>query len=84
MNVKETYRATAVGVNSTTRFTAEAVGGFLALTTGTLSISDNAGNAIVAAVPVTAGLYTPMPFFVSYNGGSITTAGGASGYLATA
>lgn len=84
MNVKETYRPTAVGVNATVRFTAEAVGGFLALTSGTLSISDAAGNAILSAVAVTAGAYTPLPFFVSYNGGSITTAGGASGYLATA
>lgn len=83
MNVREIFKPTAIGVNATVRFTAEAVGGFLALTSGTLTIANSAGTSIIVAIPVTSGQFTPIPFQIDLNGGSATTAGGASGYLAT-
>ncbi len=77
--VKERYTIVTVGVNSTVTFQSDSIGGFLALTGGTVSIKDYSGNTVINAVPVIAGGWTPLPFFISSNGGQVITAGGASG-----
>lgn len=82
MFVQERFSPIVVGVDTTVIFTSKLVGGFLAKTSGTVTVVDSAGTTIVNAVPVTAGVYTPMPFYIGANGGNITTAGGASGTLA--
>lgn len=81
MDVKERYNPEVIGVNATVTLTADAVGGFLAKTAGTITVVDGAGTTIVDAHPVTAGGYFPMPFFLQRAGGTVTTAGGASGTL---
>lgn len=79
MAITERYTALPVGVNSTVTFTGTSVGGFLAITSGTVTVKNFAGTSIIASFPVTAGVYHPMPFYIDKNGGTITTAGGASG-----
>lgn len=81
--VKERFSPVVCPVNTATPFGGDSIGGFLAVTTGTLTIVNSAGVTIVAAVPVTAGVYTPMPFYIGTQGGTATTAGGASGTLST-
>ena len=84
-NVKERYAPVVIGVDSTVVITSDSVGGFLAKTSGTLTITRNnesgTTTVIVNAVAVTAGIYTPTPFFLGYHGATVTTAGGASGTL---
>lgn len=80
--VIETFRPAFCGVNSSIRGSTNTLGGFLALTTGTVTITDVEGNNLLAAVPVTAGIFTPMPFHFDTPGKVFTTASGASGYFA--
>lgn len=81
--VQEIYNPVVVGVNTTVKLTQHQTGGFLALTAGTLTIVNQAGVTIVNAVPVTAGVYLPIPFSLGVEGSAatVTTAGGASGTL---
>jgi hypothetical protein len=81
---QERYSPVVVPVDSTVPLTGSAVGGFLCKTAGTLTITKNTPSgpvAIVNAVAVTAGVYTPTPFYLGPDGGSVTTGGGASGTL---
>lgn len=82
---QERYSPVVVGVDSSVPLTGSAVGGFLCKTAGTITITENdeqgGTRIIVNAVPVTAGIYTPIPFYLSPYGGTVTTAGGASGTL---
>lgn len=55
MEVKERYNPEVIGVNSTVTLTADAIGGFLANTAGTITVVDGAGVTIINAHPVTAG-----------------------------
>jgi hypothetical protein len=79
--VTERFNPLAVGVNSTSNITGAAVGGFLAYTNGTVTITKSDGTVVVNALPVTAGVFHPIPFYIGHNGGTVTTAGGASGVL---
>lgn len=83
--IKERYAPVVVGVDSTVITTSDQIAGFLAKTAGTITVTRNNENGtttvIVDAVAVTAGVYTPIPFFVGFHGATITTAGGASGTL---
>lgn len=76
------HGALPVGVNSTVRLTGNSIGGFLCVVSGTVTVVNGAGATIVAAFPVTAGNWYWMPFLVGPNGGTFTTAGGASGTVA--
>lgn len=67
------------GVNATTSFAGKGVSRFLAVTAGTVTIKDSAGNTKLNVYPVTAGSWHEFNMFVDINGGTITTAGGASG-----
>lgn len=91
--MQERYHPFVVGVNTTVSLadSTEQIAGFLAKTAGTLTVVNNRGVTIVDAVPVTAGVYLPLPFILRGNGGgagalnlnrpTVTTAGGASGTL---
>ncbi len=68
-----------VGVNTTITFSGSGVARFLAITAGTVTIKNSAGTTLLNAYPVTAGSWHEFNMFVDTNGGTITTAGGASG-----
>jgi hypothetical protein len=82
MAIQERYTPKVVGVDSAVTITNLSLAGFLAKTSGTISIVDSAGTTIVDAHPVTAGGYYPLPFYLGVTGGTFTTAGGASGTIA--
>lgn len=84
--IYERYTPVPVAVDTTVTIHSSSVGGFLAKTAGTITVVANAADGkaqttIVDAHPVTAGAYVPMPFFLGKSGGTVTTAGGASGTL---
>lgn len=82
MYVRERFRAQPLGVNASTTVGGMAIGGILAKTAGTITMTDADGTVLVDAIPVSAGVYTPLPFLFKTNaGGTITLAGGASGTL---
>lgn len=66
---------------------ATGMGGFLAKTSGTITVTAPDGSSgssistitIVDAVPVTEGVFTPIPLVFPQSGCTITLAGGASG-----
>lgn len=72
-----------VGVNATVRFDGSGVDGFIPYTSGTVTITTALGLVIVNALAVTAGTPVPLPFILpdGSQGGTVTTAGGASGIL---
>jgi hypothetical protein len=73
-----------MAANEAYRLYGQYVAGFLAVTSGTLTIIDASGLIVVNAVPVTAGSFTPLPFmFQGAEGAIVQLAGGASGTLAT-
>lgn len=85
--MRENYTPIVLGVDASTKLTGRQIGGFLALTSGTLTVVNHDGTTIVNAVPVTAGIYTPLPFSLQGNDAvntqlaTVTLAGGASGTL---
>lgn len=83
--IQERYSPLVVGVNATVPIYSSSIGGFLAITAGTITVTalrSTGSVTIVNALPVAAGVYYPMPFKLSENGGSIVAAGGASGTAA--
>lgn len=87
MVITERYAPFVMGVNQSRTNESDHIGGFLCITTGTLTVEvvDLTGSyaMLINALPVTAGVYYPLPFYTSARGSRITTAGGASGVLAT-
>lgn len=88
MVITERYRPIVLGVNGASKIDSDHVGGFLAVTAGTITITSDPDTGstpitIVNAFPVAAGVYYPLPFYLSPTGGSVTLAGGASGTLGT-
>lgn len=79
MIIKERYTGTSLGANATYLITGQSFGGFLAVTSGTLTITDSAGTTILNAFPVTLGNYYRIPLYLGVRGGTLTLAGGASG-----
>lgn len=82
MLIKERYRPVAVGVNATVPFTFQTIGGFLCLTSGTLTVTREDGGTLFTGLPVTAGQFVRIPFYIGARGGTVTTASNASGILA--
>lgn len=82
--VRESFAPHLIEANGSYQVRGAYIGGFLAKTSGTISITDTStGTLFVDAVPVTAGIYTPLPFNVtSIAGMLVQLAGGASGTLA--
>lgn len=86
MQVRERFSPKPLGVNVTREIPGLYLGGFLAKTSGTISViaKDTLGTGtvtVVDAVPVTAGFYTPLPTVLEAAGYSVVLAGGASGTL---
>lgn len=69
------------GVDAVTLFGSNAVHTFLAKTAGTITLKKFNGTTVLDAFPVTAGQWVELEMNIDPNGGSITTAGGASGTL---
>ena len=82
-NFKERYTATAIAANGSHTITGSQTGGFLAVTAGTITLTDLNGVVEVNAFPVAAGQYVPLPILLNTIGGVFTCAGGASGTLLT-
>lgn len=81
--VRERYRPQLMAANSSYSVRGSHIGGFLAKTAGTLTITAADGTVLVSAHPVTAGVYTPLPFSLpTVEGATVQLAGGASGTLA--
>jgi hypothetical protein len=83
---RERFKPVVVAANTAVTFDSNAIGCFLCKTAGTITMLANpqdgkAATTIISAHPVTAGTYYPLPFYVGTNGGTFTTAGGASGTL---
>ena len=73
-----------MAANTSVTLTGDSLGGFIPTTGGTITVTDYAGVVRVSAVPVTAGLYVPLPIQLNHTtGGTVTLAGGASGTLLT-
>lgn len=82
--VTERYHPVVLAANATAVIPEQSIGGFLCVTAGTITITSTrvAGPfTIVNAMPVAAGVYYPIPYYLGSNGGSVTLAGGASGVL---
>ena len=88
MIVQERYSPVVVGVNATVQsYDGVSVAGFLAVTAGAISLSNQrvlagvATNSVLFSnMPVVAGCYYPIPFRTA-GGYSFTASGGASGVL---
>lgn len=68
-----------VGVDSTITFYGKGVLRFIAVTAGTVTIKKSNTTTVLNVYPVTAGSSHEFNMFVDTDGGTITTAGGASG-----
>jgi len=88
--VRESGRPVPIDVNGTEVLSGNHLLGFLAATSGaiTISLADGSSGAVVVvtvvdAVPVTQGIYTPIPMqFPAYQDGcTVALSGGASGTL---
>ncbi len=89
-NVTEGGRPLAIAANGSATLGGNHIMGFLAVVSGTLSVAVQDGSqgtvqsvTVVDAVPVTAGVYTPIPMYwpAVQQGIVVTLAGGAKGTL---
>jgi hypothetical protein len=83
------YKAVPIGVNGTVTLRGSRIGGFACTAAGTLTLNIQEGaNAPVVAInalPVVAGTWIDLPFYVGTNGRStVVLAGNAAGTLAVA
>jgi hypothetical protein len=76
------YAPVQAPANSTTSVTSDSIGGFLCVTAGTLTVTRHDGTVVINALPVVAGTWVDIPFYMGVNQYSVTTAGGASGIVA--
>lgn len=86
MFVRERFNPVPMAADANYNVTGMHIGGFLAKTSGTITVvSKNAqGTAdvtLVDAIPVTAGVYTPLPIIFPAVGATVQLGGGASGTL---
>jgi hypothetical protein len=84
--VRERFNPKPMAVNASEQIRGIYLGGFLAKTTGTITIvgKNSTGETDVTyvdAVPVTAGVYTPIPITLPTPEFTVTLLGGASGTL---
>lgn len=80
--IQERYSPTVIGVNATVPLNATDIGGFAAVTAGTITIVNNRGATVLNAFPVSAGVYYPLPMMLEIGTiATFTTAGGASGTI---
>lgn len=81
MVIQEQYTPELMTANSSFTTNSQKIGGFICVTSGTLTVTRGDGIVRLNAVPVTAGVYLPLPMFLGNYGATITLAGGASGTL---
>lgn len=79
--VQERYQPKPMAANSSLKVSKQSIGGFLCITSGTVSVEDYNGIVLVDKLPVTAGVYHPIPIYLGQHGGEVVLAGGASGTL---
>lgn len=79
------YTPIQVGAGATVKFTSNSIGGFLCVTSGSITVTavDDFGNSVtvVPVTAVTAGTWLPLPFYLGTQGGTIVSSGGAVGVL---
>lgn len=83
--VKELFAAAPMAANTSQYVTGHNIGGFLATVAGTLTVTMDPGvdgipTVLVNAVPLTAGIYTPIPIMFN-RPVTVLLAGGAAGTL---
>ena len=82
--VKTRHAPVPVANGATVIIASDTIGGFLATTAGNITITkyDEFGNtvALITSLAVPVG-WTPLPFYLGLNGGTITSSGGAVGVL---
>lgn len=86
MFVRERFNPVPMAANAAYIVNGTHMGGFLAKTAGTISVTakDPLGLTdvlIVDTIPIAAGSYTPIPIVFPAMGGTVQLAGGASGTL---
>lgn len=81
MIIEEQYHAQVIPVDTTVQLEGRGIGGFIAVTAGTLTVTYRDGSVALAAFPVAAGTSYKLPIYTGTNGYSVTTGGGASGTL---
>lgn len=77
--VKEHYRPQAMAAGTSFRVGGIHISGFLPTVAGTMTITDADGTVLLSALPLTAGVYVPIPLlFNTPQGGTValTTAAG--------
>lgn len=80
MNVKEAYTPYRVTANATLAIQGPSMGGFLCTVAGSVTVRDSSNTILVDALPVTAGIYYPIPLrFGGAGDGSLVCSGGAAG-----
>lgn len=84
--VREQFNPVPMAANAGYQIQGAHMGGFLAKTSGTITITSPSADGLstltlVDAVPVTAGIYTPIPMMFPYRTAAVQLAGGASGTL---
>lgn len=81
--VRERYRPQLMGVDTSYTVRGGQIAGFLTKTAGTLTLTAADGTVLINAHPLSAGIYTPMPFILpTTEGATVLLGGGASGTLA--
>lgn len=85
MEIQERYKPVPLGANATYLFPQGAptgLGGFIAVTAGTITVTNSSSVVLLNALPVSAGVYYPLPMYTGHNA-TVTLVGGASGTLLT-
>lgn len=82
MVVQERYHPQAMAANSSYVLTGAGIGGFAAVTAGTITVTAASGTVLLNAFPVAAGSVYGIPILTGAAGGAtVVLAGGASGTL---
>ena len=82
MRVQESYTPNPLGLNATFNLAGPCVSGFLAVTAGTITVTDRRGTVLLNAYPVAAGTFNKISMMSEFlPGGTVVLAGGASGTL---
>jgi hypothetical protein len=74
------YRPQPMAANSGYEAKSSHVAGFLATVVGTVTITDDEGNAVVTALPLALG-FNRIPLRLNTRGCTVQLAGGAAGTL---
>jgi len=82
MIVNERYQPVIMAANTTQVVYNQSIGGFLCTVTGVLNVTAGpSATSVVSALPVTAGIYYPLPLILGPQGGTVVLSGGAAGTL---